>query len=325
MPIRSAADNQPRRHHYLPRFFLKRWQTGEPPKVFAYQRFQVNAPIVVEAKSVASIGYEDELYSVRTELDPIARQAFESGFMSRLDNDAAAVLDQIDATGQAPSAPTSRTAWQRFLLSLVVRSPHHVRRVLEQLKDHDAKTLATLEARYERLRGPADPETFAAYMETDAASQSQVEELKVGFLRDQIDSSWLGNAIERMHWAVMSLSQTKHGFLTGDEPLMMSNGIGRRDGFLALPIGPRRAFIVAHDADLAGGFTDWPEKIEAAFNDAIAQQARRLVIADTPYQETFVGRRLGLRVPEGALGRQTWSIPARKKTSGLADHSARWR
>jgi hypothetical protein len=58
-----------------------------------------------------------------------------------------------------------------------------------------------------------------------------------------IDNPTIGTLLNNMNWSVCDVSLTKYRFVTSDRPIVMTNGLGTRNGHLALPISPTIAFL----------------------------------------------------------------------------------
>lgn len=298
--------SDPRKHHYVPQFYLKRW-AGEDRRVSDYRRF--DGKLVHRRRFPSETGFEIELYSVRTQTDPTRRQAVEKRLMSRIDNAAARALDYMDETLAPPDDTDRRNGWTRFLLSLIYRSPTQVARLREKILEHRDGILAGLADRYDELRAETDPETFEEYVERD---RGHIDEESFAVLMNRLtNSEWVGTTLIRMTWGVMAWKQVRHGFLTGDIPIMISDGLGHRNSFVMLPIGPSTLFIAATRREVIDAFANQDATtLERAVNDAIVRQARQVVITRDPTQHRFIDNRL-LRSPPptGKLGLHTWNGP----------------
>ena len=114
-----------------------------------------------------------------------------------------------------------------------------------------------------------------------------------------------------MHWRLVTLRGLEHGLLSGDRPLIRSNGIGRIDGFLVLPTSPTSYFIASVDKRTTIAFEGQSAKrIEKAINDAIVRQSEEFVISCDERQTRFIDNRLGdMRVNRDNLGDVTWNSP----------------
>jgi hypothetical protein len=56
-----------------------------------------------------------------------------------------------------------KVAWARFLYSLIIRTPEHIKRIQQKADENPPELPETLRADYDKLRGPTDPPTFEEY------------------------------------------------------------------------------------------------------------------------------------------------------------------
>lgn len=107
------------------------------------------------------------------------------------------------------------------------------------------------------------------------------------------------------------MQNPRFGFLTGDHPIIISNGLGHVRGFIVLAISPSDIFIAANDLKVIDAFqTQRPNALEQAFNDACVRQSRHIIIAQNESQREFIDRRfLKKPAPVGASGMITWNAP----------------
>ncbi len=96
--IRTVAS--PKKHHYLPEFYLRRW-TGSDSKLTEFRR--PHGKLVERRKHPAETGFERELYSIKTIPVVEARKEMETGFLRKIDNDAAQARAYFQ---QEPAEPT---------------------------------------------------------------------------------------------------------------------------------------------------------------------------------------------------------------------------
>ncbi len=300
----------PNKHHYLPEFYLRRWTAGSGNgRVFGYSRPWDT--VVVKPYAPSAVGFKRDLYSIHGREDPALKQEVESRFMSPLDSRAAEALAFMEKEGKRPDDPKLRDGWTRFVMSLLYRSPEKVAWLRRKISDGDAETLKELEEAYAALRVDGDPPTFEDYR--TKMGSSPVDEAEALLIRKMIDNYRIGTHLNGMSWSLVQLRAPRHGFLTSDSPLMMSNGVGIPDGFLILPLGPDSYFLATNRLQVAQSFTGQPARaLENAFNDAVVKQAERWVIGATPSQLTFVERRLakvGAPRRRGVLHENTWKAP----------------
>jgi hypothetical protein len=95
----------PRKHHYLPQFFLNRWCIEG--RLTEFRR--PHGILVSKRRYPAATCYATDLYTDESQNDPVARQALESGFMQEVDDRAANSLVWLEANGCKPHAPISAT------------------------------------------------------------------------------------------------------------------------------------------------------------------------------------------------------------------------
>ncbi|MBB4096673.1 DUF4238 domain-containing protein [Sphingomonas kyeonggiensis] len=278
----------PRKHHYLPQFFIKRWANADG-RVVEYRRPRDD--LIRKLRYPAETGYLIDLYANEAEADPVRRQALETLFMQRVDDGAAEALREMSQTQKKPTDPALRDAWSRFLMSLIHRSPRRVEYLTQRVRQYEEGELnPNLRAEYTALRGPDDPEDFDQWL---AEQGPLAPELRVRLIRLLIDSPRIGGALNAMHWRMHSLEHPRFGLLSSDQPLLLSNGLGHGQSFAVLATSPTQVFLAARDQRVIDGFRrQRPSALETGLNDACVRQAAEMVVAHSDTQRTFVDRRL---------------------------------
>ena len=149
------------RHHYIPEFFIRRW-AGEDGQVWSYTR--PYKALDRKRKFPSATGFEFDLYALSGG-DPEARHSIETDFMQRVDSRAAQALQEVVAKRGAVEDVRLRSDWSRFVMSLISRSPSRVQEIsrVAQARDHRGD-VASLEARYQAMRGDDWPATVAEYV-----------------------------------------------------------------------------------------------------------------------------------------------------------------
>jgi hypothetical protein len=194
-------------------------------------------------------------------------------------------------------------------MSLMHRTPERVKWLTEKVRQYEEGTLnPEIKPQYEALRGPDDPPTYEEWLD---AKGPITPDLLVRLLRMLIDSANVGGALNTMRWAVHTAAG-RFGFLTGDMPLMISNGLGHKDAFLMLAIAPSRLFIAAHDVEVIKSFTSQTDNaLQRGLNDACVCQSRHVIIGEDDSQRSFVDRRFLRNSPLaiGKAGLAIWQAP----------------
>lgn len=296
----------PKNHHYLPIFFVQRW-AAEDGKVTEYRR--PHDKLVTKQKHPAATGYKVELYANQNKTDPAERQALELNFMQKVDDQAANALAYLEAHGNKPKDPLLRSAWSRYLMSLLHRSPERVSYLTKRIETFDDKQLnEELKEKYAAIRQPDNPATYEEWLE---AHDSLTPDLRVQLIRDLIDSEAVGNNLNEMRWCVHNVDHSHFGFLTGDLPLMMSEGLGPTRSFIVLAISPERLFIASHDQAIIDRFRSRSANaLQRVVNNACARQSQHVIIAHDDAQSAFVDKRLRKKqLPAGASGWPAWDVP----------------
>jgi hypothetical protein len=234
--------NRPRRHHYLPVFYLKRW--ADPSgRVVEFSRPYGN---VVKPRRVypAGTGFVEHLYS-HTDHSNQPAPVLEDGLFKPVDSKAAYALKLLEQNA-APSAWKSdvRQAWAMFMTSLLMRMPADI----EMLKARYSAdwTVATPEqqASYMVSRKPDDPPTVEDYFRS--FSSSVVANHALDIIPKLIGMKDTTLFLMNMHWFVLEASKSGHALITSDRPLLRSP-LKSPDAFWQLPIGPHRMFWAVHE------------------------------------------------------------------------------
>ena len=74
-------------------------------------------------------------------------------------------------------------------------------------------------------------------------SEERLARLKLELLQMNMDSEFLGTALNRMQWAVIHFDEAHHLLLTSDRPIVMTNGLAHATSHIVMPISPRRIFV----------------------------------------------------------------------------------
>ena len=274
--------NAPKKHHFIPKFYLKRW-TGTDGKLCEFCRRRQ----LVETRRCypSATGYEENLYMI-DHVPPEESQVVEQRFMSRVDQDASNALNVLLAGGQLDGKLIN--GWSRFLMSLLQRSPERVARIKEKARQAYADEMPKHEALYLELRKPSDPQTFEEYRaKTDAESTAR---LAGRMLQDFSDLPNLGRCLNNMIRSVVTIHRSCRELLTSDMPVIRSNGLGRRDAFLILPVSPGHLFVSTNDRDVHNSISHEMQTggLLERINDQVVKQSHKYVYGVDDKQLRFV-------------------------------------
>lgn len=260
----------PTKHHYLPEFFLQRWA----PEGYLY-RFDrprgADYPIFVKKVTPSSAGWKKDLYTDNTHDDPLDQQRLELKIFQEIDDRAATAITALEE--QETLLKTAKADLARFVMSLLHRSPSRVQFIEEKLRAE-----------------------FPSHLFAASALKGRVRAGALHMLERLIDPEGSVQKLSGLQAFGIKLTGARHDLLLSDCPVMISNGIGKPDGFVMFPVSPRRLFILANHQAVAAGFGSYAHStLVRAINDAIVTQAKHLVIATNKKPLRFIEKRL-LRV-----------------------------
>lgn len=151
---------------------------------------------------------------------------------------------------------------------------------------------ADWEARFASTRTEGEPFTLK-----EAAEAIPIDELKRSALRTLVAVISGRNsvqAISKMRWAVFPVGNAELQFMTSDAPVIRTNGIGRPEGFLAMPISPHAVFVSAQRQTTLDRFTGLAARqLAAKVNEQVVGSAFKYVYAADESQSRFVTNRFG--------------------------------
>lgn len=277
------------KHHYSPVFYLKRW-AGPDDRLCEYSRpYDRAKPRMTHPEGT---GYD----FVPTESSQLL---VEQRFMRIVDQKASETMEALlDGKDISALNLDQKSAWSRFVMSLVQRNPEKVAWITQVVDAHYDNRLARLEADYDSIRTPGYPLTFAEYRDRVAPKTREI--LKAELLTTIVDSQNVGATINRMLWGVATLTDLQPRLLTSDRPVVMTKGIAYPTSHMMLPINPRAIFIAAntslHLAQLCTGIEEGT--LLYHINHTVAAQAKKFVYFIDDSQLKFVEARLGKFTPQ---------------------------
>jgi hypothetical protein len=298
-------------HHYLPEFFQKRWTTETDPQLWRFTRPYQKLDVKKVFPSQA--GFVPGLYTVPSRPDPASKQALESGFMTPIDTLAADALRYMQEHGERPEDLKLHNGWTRFVMSLIYRNPRAIAHLRKKVRENDEATWADIKSRYAVMKGADDPPTYEEYRR--AAGTLLTDESEAKLIASMIDNASIGTHLNNMHWRFVEFGDPKHSLLLSDDPVMMSNGLSKLEGFLIVPVGPKTMFIAVNDLRVLQAFLSQGNRMQRAINDAVVRQADHQVIGSDESHRAFIDRRFKVGSKEsserwsGAMQRLTWNAP----------------
>jgi len=180
-------------------------------------------------------------------------------------------------------------------MTLLHRTPEAIERMRAQIGQEFPGSFASVQDYHSALRRintPESPDNFSLEVHEIA-----LQDVVHGALHTIMDSSLTGNVLNQMDWSVVVINRANFPLLASDRPIVMTNGIGRANSYLILPISPRHAFVGAGSQPVAAAIAkfDRDGKLSPMLDDRVVRQTRRYVWGTDDTQLKFVEKRLGLK------------------------------
>jgi hypothetical protein len=288
--------SEPTRHHYVPIFYLKQW-TGSDGKLTEYSR--PYREVKTKRKHPSATAYVDNLYSIpQLPEDP---QFTEKAVMQKVDDGASRALTAILRRTSAEQLDIRvKTDFSRFLHSLMLRMPEHMKLLQDRISKSHLVEMEMLRPQYAALRRPSDPATFEEYK---ASFGGPLDIAASELLSISLASGEIAASVANMNWGTFNLRGTKHSLLTSDRPVIAPQGLALSDSYLAFPLSPHVLFVATKTATMPKFLrAKERESIVRVINDAVSSQAIQFVYGMDDSQYRFIENRLGSRVYAGPFG-----------------------
>jgi len=278
----------PSKHHFNPAFSLKPW-AGKDGNVCQMRKIGPN--VHARRAHPNATGFMKDLYRIDG-VDDEQSQHLEVSFFKPLDTDAEKALQKILSGDRSEWDGPQRSAWTRYILSLIYRVPTRVAVLKEHIAEMWKEGVQALEAHYLNRRLPTDPATFAEYFAQTNSAAPQIS--AANLLMQIIDNENIGPVIFNMHWSRISLPRANVELLYSDRPIDRPLGLGDPRAYIALPIAPRTLFLAAHSDQLVEHMSQLNQtKTVKQLNKTSVTQAREFVWGSNESQLVFVRKYLG--------------------------------
>jgi hypothetical protein len=283
------VQEDPINHHYLPVFYLSRWQ-GIDGRVVRYYR--PCDRVIASAISPSNTAFEPRLYTLEGFPKKI-EQAVEREYMAPVvDDPAAMAFNTLITRNYAVLTAKVCADWTRFLLSLSLRDPQSLVEIQKSHLDVLRANMSRPDAEYDATKRVCDPATPYEYVEEHAPHL--LTNLGKTLLPKLIEHEEICTHIMRMSWKVIDLSSSKVDLLTADRPVLQYEGLAHQNCLITLPLSPSFLFVAANRQDIFDQIlqrhtlTDIAKKA----NSDVVARAIKYVYGKTNKYLRFVERRL---------------------------------
>jgi hypothetical protein len=281
--------NPPGRHHYIPIFYLKRWAAHDG-RVVEFSR-PYGTKVKPRSTHPSGTGYVKHLYALQ-DLSQPQRQQVEELFMRPVDSLASEALAALESGARDHEwSPKLRSAWSRFIMSLMLRMPADIASLKAAYTAAWKKRTPKDEEKYASIRKSHYPPTFAEFLEWMCSEV--IDDIAMQFLPSIIDHQFVGGVISNMHWFVLETDSRCHELITSDRPVVSTISLKPDNTFIMLPIGPRKAFwaVNSHEAE-SSIRRRGPSAVAEQANLCVVSQANKYAFARTDTCLPFISRHL---------------------------------
>lgn len=215
--------NDPKDHHFVPKFILKRWCAPGRTTFWRYRR-DPNGDISASSCGVKGVGSVDYLYTLEIDglsITDSSSPKLETEFFSPLDNDASLIFEKLIAEGVDDLTPEERLTWSRFVRSLLERSPTRLSEIRAELPEDFLQCI--FNEFEKRFMAGSDRLRIKRILDKTNRSAFVRNSILQAVIRHINEPDFL-EYIAQMHWVILELPEGSEHFLTGDTPVIVNEG-----------------------------------------------------------------------------------------------------
>lgn len=220
------------RHHYVPAFYLKRWETSTGIFCYHYQYHK----FIMTCKKSTEVGFLHNLNALITSGGELDHQ-IESGHFSDHDNRSAPILTKIIASGVGSLSDKEKEDWCDFLITLLLRHPFMMNEAITDIQ--------------------SAINHFAHICDNNLIESDEFKNFRdnhhIEVIANSNQSSDLKSLILKLNWFILDSKYATCNFLTGDMPIFpfdtndqkieCFDDINRPSVYLLFPLSPTKCFI----------------------------------------------------------------------------------
>ena len=265
--VRKAMQ-EPKKHHHVPVFYLNRWRGGDG-KVHVIRN--INGRIVRSERAPEYLGFEYDLYSYHEDFDAANRAEIETKFFKRLDNAGAIIVSKIIAGCSLKKR--DRILWTQFLTSMKIRTPENVEKIRTEWQSAFVTGMKPAQSDYAKLKQDTDPETAVEWLR--ANRPGLIESIGVGQLPKIASNTRAMQTVASFCWQIVDFENSSKLLLASDRPCVYTEGLGKPNCVIALPLSPRYAFFAfLPDSDAQRILMEKPiSQLAEELNESVVGQA----------------------------------------------------
>jgi hypothetical protein len=278
----------PKRHHFIPQFYLRAWARGDGRLTWFYRP---HSKVEAVSRYPKAVGFDTNLYAYEG-VPEDKRQILEKELFHPVDTHAAETHKLLLGGKLNALSNENRVHWARFLLSTQLRTPFGLQE-LKRLADQTLRANLGVknDAEFNALRKLGDPETI--YEWTQKYQPQVIENAHKQFLPGLIDHEDLGHYLINMQWATVGLAHASQSLLTADRPFVSTHGWKDPNAVLLFPLSPRCLFVATNSAVRTSQIASKPASpLVKTVNDMVVRTAFNHVFGNSEEHVLFIERRL---------------------------------
>ena len=285
------AQRQEMKHHYVPQFLLKAWtRATNDRKVEAFRLDLPNLPS--KRLSPRHTAYECDLYALtEPNVVGIEHQEVETGFLQKVDSNAASVMKKMTKTGLRELTPVDRYNWVVLLMSLKARTPEGMDLIGTHGPRHLKASLAANPEEYDALSESSDPATLEEWTERNVPGL--VDNFGMLSTDKLMSNPEVVKELLGMQWVLWDFDRQENQLLLADRPCIFTARWDSPNLVVALPVGPTKAFMLTKSKRAADSMRGlYPKELLKKINESSIRQAQRRIYACDQNARRFIQSRL---------------------------------
>lgn len=240
----NKTHNPPKKHHYLPKFYLKEF-TDQDGKLSIFDRKTNTILPPQKPENCAVIG---NLY---TQIDERGQKDYRlESALSKIESLASPIIKELIA--EKNISPAKRGSFVHFCALLFHRTPNHMRFIESLMREEHRKIIQSnpMKKIYKNLPGaPSDEKTVNEHMQYlsnhGKFKFNETEIMKLSLL----SAAETAHRIVNRNWLVLHIDNQKQSFVTSDVPITLSSlsntiGLARLDTFIIFPLTKSHLLIM---------------------------------------------------------------------------------
>jgi hypothetical protein len=284
--------DRPRKHHYLPQFYLREW-AGSDGRIERFDQ-PTHGKIYVKRVHTSQVGYVEHLYSAKA-ADDHDPEWLEREFLQKVDSAAALSMRKMNAEPPLPLSDLDATMWSIFVRSLYHRNPSLLARYLRDGTEHWERSASDIIE--ERVKG--------TFFENDVEFKQNMLKQVMENTTDKVlehlptilTSERVGKVLNALHKTVIDIPEYCPDFLISDALPIRTDGILVNFGHYAIPLSPRRLLVATTTIETMNTIKSLsPKQLVRGANEQTVGLAQHFVGARDRHQEKFIRNRFGILI-----------------------------